>query len=229
MTRDRKALEEHVGRQWGLIWLTREQRGPRRRVIEFFEKFDISGNRVLDLGCGDGKNIPVLLERFQEVTARDISSNAIQRVEDRFGDQGNLKTEVGGFDLSDYPDEHFDFLLAFNVLQHNDWEGAEESWPEVGRVLAPGAHSLITVRSDWHWMPPDGSRKDLEDQRGITYEIVGGRKHGIIIHHYTATEIVELTEAAGLEIISMDRERRPRREGREGVRARWEIHLVKHQ
>jgi methionine biosynthesis protein MetW len=82
-----------------------------RLICELVER----GTSVLDLGCGDGELMELLI-REREVTARgvEISEEGIYRCITR-----GLSVHHGDLDegLDDYPDESFDYVILSQTLQ----------------------------------------------------------------------------------------------------------------
>ena len=92
-----------------------QQNGEFRVDFEVVTSLVSPGSRVLDIGCGDGS----LLERLQKdnnVDARGIEleqTNVNQCVARGLAViQGDADT-----DLSDYPDDHFDYVILSQTLQ----------------------------------------------------------------------------------------------------------------
>jgi len=84
-------------------------------LIDQFLKNRIPRNgRVLDVGCGSGRNIKYLLERDYDVTAFDINSMAIEELKSRFPNQAEqfLVSSIENFPL----EQKFDFIICNAVL-----------------------------------------------------------------------------------------------------------------
>lgn len=93
---------------------------PDKAVIELVDHFDrIRMRDALDLGCGVGRHTLPLVDAGFNVTAVDSSSRAISILQNRAREKGLIVNAVQG-DYSDdlFPEESFDFILAFNVLYH---------------------------------------------------------------------------------------------------------------
>ncbi|MEP7336046.1 MAG: class I SAM-dependent methyltransferase [Actinomycetota bacterium] len=78
---------------------------------------DLSGQRVLELGCGAGRFTEVLLDAGAEVWAVDASS-AVDAARANLGEHERL--DLAQADLFDLPFDEgvFDRVLCFGVLQH---------------------------------------------------------------------------------------------------------------
>ena len=105
----------------------------------------LDGKRVLEIGCGRGVGIEVILRQFgaAHVTAIDLDPRMIERAKRRHtsvpGDQ--LTLLVGDASAIDAPDAAFDAVFDFGIVHHiQHWQGAVS---EVARVLKPGGLFLF--------------------------------------------------------------------------------------
>jgi SAM-dependent methyltransferase len=97
--------------------------------------------RILEIGCGAGRMTRTLSRFFGEVAAVDISSEMITLAKSALGDCTNVEFHVNnGFDLSAFPDEHFDFAISAIVFQHIPKRVFIENYiRETWRVLKRGS------------------------------------------------------------------------------------------
>lgn len=99
----------------------------------------LDGARVLDVGCGRGVGVDILLEQFgaRQVFGLDLDELQVRRAQRRFkGTSGDRAMfVVGSVDRLPFPIEHFDAVFDFGVLHHVvDWQAAVT---EIRRVLKP--------------------------------------------------------------------------------------------
>lgn len=89
--------------------------GPSVEVYEILNSLPKSA-KVIDLGCGEGRNALFLAKHGCEVTAVDHSETAIEKVKKGADALGvNIKTMV--CDLNEFePSEKYDLVLAHGVL-----------------------------------------------------------------------------------------------------------------
>ncbi len=129
--------------------------GPGRLVARIGEW--CTGGEVLDLGCGDGKNALFLEKLGFAVTGVEISSEALELLQDRFDAVGHVPK--GGYlqvDLESWlPDQRYDVLVSYGVyhcLSSHDRLGRHRLFQEAVR---PGGVILFCSITDGLPMPDD--------------------------------------------------------------------------
>lgn len=114
----------------------------------WLEKYSFArSSAVLDLGCGAGTNLPFLLSRETEVTAADLSPEAIHLIRETFG---NRLSGADCFDMRNgfpYPDDHFDAIVADLSLHYFSWEDTETIIAGLHRILKHGGRLISRVHS----------------------------------------------------------------------------------
>ena len=118
----------------------------------FAEKY-ISGD-VLELGCGEGRGIDIILKRSKSFTAIDKISEVTERLSRKYPNEKFISSSFPP--LKNIEDESFDTLISFQVIEHikND----KLFIKEIHRILKPGGKALISTpnismtltRNPWH-------------------------------------------------------------------------------
>ncbi len=151
-------------------------RGRRRVLAGVIAHLDLRRPaRVLDAGCGSGRNM-VELAALGEVSGIDVSPMSVAVARDR-----NVGEAVVG-DVEELPfeDDSFDFAVCLDVIEH--LEDDRTPLRELRRVVAPGGTLLITVPAyPWLWS-----------------------SHDVINHHqrrYTRSMLVAAATDAGWETV----------------------------
>lgn len=107
-----------------------------------------SEGRLLEIGSGIGVDSIQLARCGFDVTALDLTDNAI-RVARQFAQHCGVTIDfqLGNAERLDFPDESFDAVYSFGVLHHTP--DIEQAVGEVRRVLRPGgvAHVMLYHRN----------------------------------------------------------------------------------
>ena len=118
-----------------------ERFAPRRA---FLLDHVASGERVLDLGCGDGAFAAALLDADCAVTMADVAGEALRRARARAPGAAAVALAEGA--PLPFEEDAFDLVWAGEVLEHvADVVGL---LAEVRRVLRWGGELLVTT--PWH-------------------------------------------------------------------------------
>jgi len=113
----------------------------------------IYGN-VLELGCGEGRGIDIILKKSKSFTAIDKISELTDKLSEKYPDHTFISSSFPPF--KNINDNSFDTLISFQVIEHikNDKLFIEEIY----RILKPGGKALISTpnikmtltRNPWH-------------------------------------------------------------------------------
>lgn len=148
--------------RWGPLWGARPEdwASIEERQIPTYEEAIRQtgiqpGQRVLDIGCGSGVFLALVLGRGAKAFGLDASEALIEVARTRVPD---AELRVGEMELLPYEDDTFDLVTGFNSFFFAaDMVAALR---EAGRVAKPGARVVIQV-----WGPPD--RNDLEAMKRV--------------------------------------------------------------
>ena len=104
---------------------------------------DLTGQRVLDIGCGQGDTSVWFALRGAEVWALDVSDQLVQTTRQlaaRYDCADRVHAEVCRVEDMQYPNDFFDLQFADGVLHHLDLTAAV---PNLVRVLKPGGRGVF--------------------------------------------------------------------------------------
>jgi ubiquinone/menaquinone biosynthesis C-methylase UbiE len=136
--------------------------------------------RILDAGCGTGRNIQYLIQEDYNVWGVDKSEQAISTLKKACprwnADYDLSKFQVAGLEQLPFPDAHFDFIICSAVLHFaQNRVHFIQLLEELVRVLAPkgilwfrmtAKHTLVQHAHQLHddvYALPDGSTRYLLD------------------------------------------------------------------
>lgn len=94
--------------------------------------------KILDIGSGTGDDLNII-NKYGNTFVIDINQEALDLI------PNNLihEKKVGDITNISYPDNYFDLVLIFDVLEHI--ENDQKALEEIKRVLKPGAILMFTV------------------------------------------------------------------------------------
>jgi SAM-dependent methyltransferase len=102
---------------------------------------DVSGLRVLDLGCGHGMAAVVLARRGARVTACDLATDYLGEARARARANGvHVECVAAAGEVLPFADAVFPRIWGNAILHHLELESAAR---EVWRVLAPGGRAVF--------------------------------------------------------------------------------------
>ncbi|MFV1857956.1 MAG: class I SAM-dependent methyltransferase [Anaerolineales bacterium] len=157
----------------------------QRRLEVVFDELlpeDLSGVRVLDLGCGSGWFSQRARQRGANVISLDISRSLVGITRQRT--QGMVLVADAG--LTPFASESFRLIVSSEMLEH--LKDPSRGVTEIGRILAPGGIAAITTPNRiWLWLIRLATRLRIRPYRG--YENFLGYD-----------ELHKLLKLAGLEI-----------------------------
>jgi tellurite methyltransferase len=111
------------------------------------------GSRVLDAGCGSGRNALFLAQRGMHVEAFDVSTAALRRLE---AEASARDIAVTAFrqDLRTFSARPvYDLVICYGVLHFLSKSASREAIRALRRATAPGGFNLIGVLTDSEPLP----------------------------------------------------------------------------
>lgn len=131
-----------------------------------------SDMRILDAGCGEGRNLIYFMNEGYDIHGIDTNPDAIRMLQfvakSNYPQYERERFQVGRIDEMLYPNAAFDWIISSAVLHFSKSE--EEFWlglREMDRVLKPGGTLFIRMTSDlgmdWNQLQAHGEQHLLPD------------------------------------------------------------------
>ncbi|MBN1326263.1 class I SAM-dependent methyltransferase [Candidatus Falkowbacteria bacterium] len=189
--------------------------------LKKFDKYVKKGNRILDVGCGNGRLYTLLKDKEVNYVGVDNSEEMINQARTRFEDQATgILFEQGDILQLYHDDNSFDVIFAIAVLHHIPSKKLrKQALGEVKRVLKPGGYFILTVWDIWGqgkylWPILNNYFRKIFGKSDLDYKdalIPWKAPNGEIlveryVHAFTKREIKKLVKNAGFEIEKMKRE-----------------------
>lgn len=145
---------------------------PSKEIIDIVPLLDKDA-RILDIGCGDGRNSLYLAKHGFHVDAFDISENAIEKL-NYICKRDNISINACVSDILDYEFRYeYDLIILHGVLQFIDRNMQPKVLDLVKRWTKSGGYNIIALFTDAEPVP--------EDLKGI---MVGPFHEGEIKNYY---------------------------------------------
>jgi len=156
------------------------------------------GMRILDAGCGRGRNLLYLLREGYGVFGVDTDAGAVasirETVEEVAPELPSANFQVAGIEAMPHPDSFADVVVCHSVLHFaRDEAHLDAMVRELWRVLQPGGLLLCRLAST------------IGAGEGMAFEAVGGRRfrmsHGAEWLLVDEAMLMELTRGLGGELV----------------------------
>lgn len=154
------------------------ERHAREELVPVVQKFLPRGGRVLEVGCGFGRNLAGLATISGAViTGCDVSEEELHKARERVRalsteEQKRITLVAQAPDHLPFPDGLFDMVILWQVLEHVFGRTEKEKLlHECARVVMGGGYILIETPNFWfpldyhdsgfpfvHWILPDAVR-----------------------------------------------------------------------
>lgn len=155
-----------------------------RRPLDFFLDRVRPEDRVLDVGCGDGRMVHFLAGRSGHVFGVDVQERPLKMA--RLLLEGDAGVELQAYDGKRLPfeDASFDLVTCFDVIEHVPVEAVGAFVIELRRVMKPGGRLVLTT-------------PNVRELRG---RIWGHKVNGKHYQEFTVSGLREALEKGGLDV-----------------------------
>lgn len=132
-----------------------ETDSPNQTLVNVFAKYpNLFKNKVIDLGCGEGRDSIYLKKNGVDVYGVDISHTAIKKAKERIsmiGEEEKIFQTGNVLYLNNFQNEDFDLAINMGCLHMiNKLEDRKLHLENVNRVLKRGGHFLVEhCNSEW--------------------------------------------------------------------------------
>jgi SAM-dependent methyltransferase len=154
------------------------------------DKFDVKRKveRVLDLGCGNGRHAIYFARQGFKAAGIDVSEQAIEWAKDwARREQLEIDFRVGDIANLPFADKTFDVVVSHGVLDHVHNETARKAAEEVRRVLKPQGLFYCDLRSTEDFEYGVGAEAGKN-----TFVVSEGYERGLVQHFFSRAETEEL-------------------------------------
>ena len=189
--------------------IAQEFSATRWRIWEetefLFNDYVMPGDKVLDLGCGNGRFFEFLKDKDVNYIGVDFSEKLIEFAKKKYP---KIKFQVADALNLPFPNNYFDKIYSIAVLHHIPSEEFRVQFlKEARRILKPNGFLILTV-----WKPE--SKKNLNVffkdtalkltgklEKGDTFRPWSNKDAERYFHYFSEKELTDLAGRAMFEII----------------------------
>ncbi len=188
-------------------------------IAEHLDRYASLEATATDLGCGVGRTLPMLADRFKRVYAVDVSSQCLAEAEQACAERSNIRYVHADLskDRNSYPAA--DVVLCINTLLNAALELREPLIDRTCRSVKRGGHLLLVVpslnsalltayrRLQWNLregMPPEEAKRDGA-LKGKDLALGVVNLNGVPTKHYLQEELEAMLDQRGLTVDSVEK------------------------
>ncbi len=171
--------------------------------LELFQKHIKPGFKILDLGCGNGRLLELLVKEKVEYLGIDHSQGMIKQARQNYPQHSFRVSDWPG---ADWPENEFDLVFCVAVLNHIPQKKQKEFLRAVNRTLKPGGKLLMTNWNMWNikgrksvWKR-DNEPKAKFKQVYTTWKS-GEAKEKLFYYAFTKRELKKLLIKSGFRVL----------------------------
>jgi len=175
--------------------------------LHFLGDYIKDGDRVLDIGCGNGRFLELIGDKNTKYSGIDSSESFIKQARETYGHFGEF---IHGDALSlPYEDNSFDTIVSFGVLHHIPSKKLRKQFlSEAKRVLKKDGLMILTVWNLWNdRLTPVIKKYAVQKLLGkskLDFKDVllpfGKKEEARYLHAFTKGEIKRLLKKSGFNI-----------------------------
>ena len=149
---------------------------------------NLTGKKILDLGCGIGKEENYISNKGYDIIGIDFAENIIKEAKNKFP---NCKFEIMDLNNLNYPSNFFDGILFINTLFHIPESKLNPLFKNISNVLKTNGKMLMIFQ--------EGEAESLKEEP---------LKKGnyVYMHEYSFDYINKVLNAHNLKIYNYERE-----------------------
>ncbi len=139
-------------------------------------------DKILDAGCGNGRNLHWFLQNNFNCRGIDISEEVISRIQNKYTNVPAEHFTVSSVEKTTFPKNHFNHILSIAVIHFaKNTDQFNRMLTEMLRIVKPGGSLFIRMTSDIGienkveliadgvYLIPDGTKRFLLTKSLLTY------------------------------------------------------------
>lgn len=145
----------NASQKWTQTYLQRDMAYPSEYVIRIFKgeyprlnfnKNRYPGQTILDIGCGDGRNLMMLRQCGLSCYGVEINDEIVEQIKGNFNGIGGIEVKTGHNANLPFEEDFFDYVLSWNSCYYmGDNMDFLAHVREFARVLKPRGTLVLSI------------------------------------------------------------------------------------
>lgn len=123
-------------------WVVRTLAGGNYPNLKL-DKTKYKGKKILDISCGDGRNLQLLINLGFDVHATEISDEIVNNLKKRFP---KVNFDIGLNNKQPFGDNYFDYILSSSACYYLEPKtNFQDNLNEISRILKPKGYFIGNI------------------------------------------------------------------------------------
>ena len=138
---------EELSAYWDKKWSEIKEEGPNPFAVKLIQLYNSREKpKLLELGCGDGRDLQLFIENGFDVSAIDIATKSIEKLKDRFGKKANIYCK--NIKNMDFENNSFDIIYAHLTLHYFTKEETDNIFNKIYNLLKINGIFFVKCKSN---------------------------------------------------------------------------------
>ena len=188
---------------WDSIFASRKEEDKIDDFVKTsYENYlkNLKSSKLLDLGCGTGRNSFFFADKGFKVYALDKSNLALNILNENIKEGEEIKLIHSELDEIPFSNAFFDVIVSTLVLHHGKIKQIDKWFGEISRVLKPSGFLVISMLSNNDFRSSTGEEIEPGTRVGISDTFDAEIPH----HFFKKEELTKLLNRFGFKILEIN-------------------------
>ena len=138
---------EELSAYWDKKWSEIKEEGPNPFAVKLIQLYNSREKpKLLELGCGDGRDLQLFIENGFDVSAIDIATKSIEKLKNRFGKKANILCK--NIKNLEFENNSFDIIYAHLTLHYFTNEETDNIFNKIYNLLKINGIFFVKCKSN---------------------------------------------------------------------------------